>query len=167
MVMPTLYLDNGTHEGLVWEPECPCLPPHRTTHQQPTTRWGSRISYPSCLSISSPPPKLEGHWSHSGVRHAVHDGPGKPNIGVYAQEGHMPIGEACGCPANSPDTQTQGSTVWEPEPDNLKACVRAHQAWRPVLDDGGHTCLDLWLNLGVVIIDPDIYFGSASQLEGE
>jgi hypothetical protein len=48
-----------------------------------------------------------------------------------------------------------------------RPCVRAHQAWRPVLDDGGHMCLDPWLNLGVVIIDPDIYFGSASQLEGE
>jgi len=42
-----------------------------------------------------------------------------------------------------------------------------HQAQRPVPDKGGHTCPDLWPNLGTVIIDPDTCIGSASQLKGE
>jgi len=78
----------------------------------------------------------------------------------------MPIGEAHGRPPDSPDPQTQGSTVRETEPDNPKAHVRAHQVWRPVLDNGARMHPDPWPNLGVVIIDPDIYFGSASQLQG-
>jgi len=55
------------------------------------------------------------------------------------REGSMPIGEAHGRPPDSPDPQTQGSTVREPEPDNPNARVRARQAWRPVLDDSAHT----------------------------
>jgi len=61
------------------------------------------------------------------------------------REGSTPIGEAHG-PPNSPDPQTQGSTVREPEPDNPKARVRAHQARRPVLDDGARTRPDAWPN---------------------
>jgi len=60
-----------------------------------------------------------------------------------AREGSTPIGEAHG-PPNSPDPQTQGSTVREPEPDNPKVRVRAHQARMPVLDDGARTRPDPW-----------------------
>jgi len=79
----------------------------------------------------------------------------------------MPIGEAHGHLPDSPDPQRQGSAVREPEPDNLNVRVRAHQTWRPVLDDSAHMRPDPWPNLGVVIIDPEIYFESASQLKGE
>src|SRR5712691_11269170 len=62
-----------------------------------------------------------------------------------AREGSTPIGEVHG-PPNSPDPQMQRSTVREPEPHNLKARVHAHQARRPVFDDGAHTCPDPWPN---------------------
>ncbi len=48
----------------------------------------------------------------------------------------MPIGEGHGRP---PDPQTQGSTIREPESDDPKARVRAHQARMPVLDEGART----------------------------
>jgi len=44
--------------------------------------------------------------------------------------------------------------------------VRAHQARRPVLDEGPCVRPDPWHSLSV-IVDPDARSGSASQLEGE
>ena len=86
---------------------------------------------------------------------------------AHTLEGNMPIGEAHGRPPNFANPQTQGSTAWEPASVVPKARVRVHKVQRPVLDEGAHTRPDPWPNLGAVIVDPDIYFGSASQLEGE
>jgi len=38
----------------------------------------------------------------------------------------MPIGEAHGCPPDLPEPQMQGSTIWEPEFDDLKAHVHVN-----------------------------------------
>jgi len=64
-------------------------------------------------------------------------------ISVYKYEGMMPIGEVHSCPPDLSKLQMQGSTIWEPEFDDLKACVCANQVWRPLLDKGVHTCPDL------------------------
>ena len=77
---------------------------------------------------------------------------------VRAPEGKTPIGEAHSHPPDLPDPQMQGSTVREPESDHPKARVCAHQARRPVLDEGAHTRPDPWPNLGVVIVEPGYLF---------
>ena len=82
-------------------------------------------------------------------------------------EGNVPIGEAHGQPPDFANPQTQGSTAWEPAFVVPKARVRVHQARRPILDKGACTRPDPWPNLSIVIVDPDTYFGSALQLEGE
>jgi len=83
-------------------------------------------------------------------------------------EGKTPIGEAHGGrPPDSPDLHPQGSTVWEPESIHSKAHVRAHQARRPVLDEGACMRPDPWPSLGIVNVDPDTCIGSAILLEGE
>ena len=82
-------------------------------------------------------------------------------------EGQMPIEEAHGRPLDLPNLQRQGSIVWELVFVVPKAHVRTAQVQRPVPDEGAHTCPDLWPSLGIVTIDPDVYFGSAFQLEGE
>ena len=64
-----------------------------------------------------------------------------------------------------PDLQKQGSTVWEPEPNDPKAHVRAHQAQMPVLDEGTRVRRGPWPNLGVVTIYPDTCKESTSLLE--
>src|SRR5260221_10887679 len=84
-----------------------------------------------------------------------------------APEGKTPIGEAHGRPPALPNPQTQGFTVWEPESDDPKARVRAHQARMPVLDEGARTRPDPWPSLGIVNVNPDTCIGSGSQLEGE
>jgi len=86
---------------------------------------------------------------------------------VTLAHAYMPVGVAHGRPPDFPNPQTLGSTVWEPEFVIPKACVHMHEAQRPVFDKGACTCPDLWPNLCVVTINPDIYFRSASQLEGE
>ena len=82
-------------------------------------------------------------------------------------EGMTPIGEAHGRPPDIPDPQTQGSITWEPAFVVPKARVRVHKVRRPVPNEDARTRPDPWPSLGIVIVDPDIYFGSASQLEGE
>jgi len=82
-------------------------------------------------------------------------------------EGQMPIGEVHSCPPDLPNPQMQGSIIWEPAFAAPKARVCAHQAQRPLLDMGAHTCPDLWPSLGVIIVNPDTCIRSASQLEGE
>jgi len=61
----------------------------------------------------------------------------------------------------------QGSTIWEPESNDLKARVHAHQVQMPVLDKGARVCPGPWPNLGVVAIYLDTCRESASLLEGE
>ena len=82
-------------------------------------------------------------------------------------EGKTPIGEAHGRPPDLPNPQRQSSIDWEPVFIIPKARVRVHKAQRPILDKGACTCPDPWPDLGAITVDPDIYFGSASQLEGE
>jgi len=84
-----------------------------------------------------------------------------------APEGMMPIGEAHGRPPDLTDPQGHGPIVWEPASVVPRAHVCVHKAQRPVLDEGAHMRPDLWPNVGIVTIDPDIYIGSASLLEGE
>jgi hypothetical protein len=67
-----------------------------------------------------------------------------------APEGEMPIDEAHSRPPDLPDLQAQGSTVWKPESFDPKAHVRAHQAQRPVLDEGALMRPDPWPNLGII-----------------
>ena len=86
---------------------------------------------------------------------------------AHALEGQMPVGEAHGHPPDLPNLQRQGSIVWEPVFVIPKACVRGHEAWRPVLDEGAQTRPDPWPNLGIVTTNPDTCIGSVSQLEGE
>jgi len=86
---------------------------------------------------------------------------------VHAPEGMMPTGEAHGRPPDLPNPQTQGSIAWEPASIIPKGHVCMHKAWRPILDKGACTRPNLWPSLDSVIVDPDIYFGSASRLEGE
>ena len=66
-----------------------------------------------------------------------------------------------------PDPQTQGSTTWEPESNDPKARVRVHQARMPVLDEGARVHPDPWPSADIVTVNPNTYFGSATQLEGE
>jgi len=86
---------------------------------------------------------------------------------AQALEGKMPIREAYGHPPDLPDLQTQGSTAWEPVFIIPKAHVHVHKVQRPVPDEGAHMCPNLWLNLGVIIVNPDTCIRSASQLKGE
>jgi len=86
---------------------------------------------------------------------------------AHALEGKMPIREAHSHPPDTPNPQRQGSTAWEPMFAIPKACVRVHEARRPVLEEGACMRPDPWPNLGTVIIDPDTCIRSASQLEGE
>jgi len=79
----------------------------------------------------------------------------------------MPIREAHGRPPDIPNLQRQGSTTWEPVSVILKTQVHAHQVQRSIFDEGTCTCPDPWPNLGAVIVNPDTYFRSALQLEGE
>jgi len=69
---------------------------------------------------------------------------------VHAREGKMPVGEAHGRPPDLANPQTQSSIAWEPGSVDPKAHVRAHQARRPVLDEGARMRPDPWPNLGVV-----------------
>src|SRR5258708_1588760 len=66
-----------------------------------------------------------------------------------------------------PNPQTQGSTTWEPESNDPKARVRAHQARMPVLDKGARVHPDPRPSADIVTVNPNTYFGSATQLEGE
>jgi hypothetical protein len=50
--------------------------------------------------------------------------------------------------------------------NNIYAHFRAHQARRPILDEGIHTCLDPWPNLRLVITNPDTCIVSTILLEG-
>jgi len=86
---------------------------------------------------------------------------------AHALEGKTPIGEAHGRPPDTPDPQRQGSTAWEPMFAIPKARVRVHEARKPVLDMGAHTCPNPWPDLDAVIVNLDTCIGSASQLEGE
>jgi len=69
---------------------------------------------------------------------------------VHAQEGKMPNGEVHGCPPDLANLQMQSSITWEPGSIDLKAHVHAHQARRPVLNEGARMHPDPWPNLGVV-----------------
>jgi len=71
-------------------------------------------------------------------------------VPACAPEGKMPVGEAHSCPPDLANPSALGSTVWEPEPDDPKAHVRAHQARRPVFDEGACMRPDPWPNLGIV-----------------
>jgi len=84
-----------------------------------------------------------------------------------ALEGNTPIGGAHGRPPDLPNSQEHGSIVWELAFVGSKARVRVHKARRPVLDERACTHPDPWPSLGIITIDPDIYLGSALQLEGE
>ena len=75
----------------------------------------------------------------------------------------MSTREADGHPPDLPDLQTIGPILWEQAVDDLRACVRAHQALRLILDKGDCTCGDPWASLDIVTIDPDAYLGSASR----
>jgi len=86
---------------------------------------------------------------------------------AHTLEGKTPIGEAHGRPPDTPNLQWQGSTAWEPMFAIPKACVRVHEVWRPVLDEGACMRPDPWPSPGIVIINPDTCIGSALQLEGE
>ena len=86
---------------------------------------------------------------------------------AHALEGKTPIGEAHGRPPDLPDPQRQGSIVWEPAVVVSKAHVRAHQAQRPVPDEGACVHPDPWPSPDVVITKLDACLGSAIQLEGE
>jgi len=86
---------------------------------------------------------------------------------AHALEGNMPIREAYGRPPNFANPQTQGSTTWEPASIVPKARVRMDKVWRPVPNEGARMRPDPWPSPGIIIIDPDTCFGSASQLEGE
>lgn len=84
-----------------------------------------------------------------------------------ALEGNTPIGEAHGLPPDLPNSRGHGSIVWELAFVGSEARVCVHKARRPVLDERAHTRPDPWPSLGIITIDPDIYLGSALQLEGE
>ena len=67
----------------------------------------------------------------------------------------------------SPTCKHRGPSFRGPQPVEPMAEVHAHQARKPVLDEGACMCPDPWHSLSVVIVDPDACSGSASQLEGE
>ena len=86
---------------------------------------------------------------------------------ALALEGKTPTGEAHGRPPGLPDPQARSTIASEQGVIGPKACVNAHQARRPIVDKNARSCPDPWPSLGIITIDPDIYFGSASQHEGE
>ena len=83
-------------------------------------------------------------------------------------EGKFAHRRGAGPPSSDlPDPQTQGSAIWEPEYDDPKARVRAHQTRRPVPDKSARVRPDPWPSLGVVTINWDACLGSASLFKGE
>src|SRR5260221_50328 len=67
-----------------------------------------------------------------------------------AGEGKMPVGEAHSRPPDFANPSAQGPIVWEPGSVDPKAYVRAHQARRPVLNEGARMRPNPWPNSGTI-----------------
>jgi hypothetical protein len=124
--------------GADWDPLLHDPPPPDVAAESPTHH---------------PPEQIRAPTESGGQSESLRDETLQGAIGqtspepVRAQEGKTPVGEVHGRPPDFANPQTQGSIIWEPGSIDPKAHVRAHQARRPVLDEGARmrpSCGPIW-----------------------
>jgi len=86
---------------------------------------------------------------------------------LRACEGKMPLGKPHGRPPDLPNSYTQRSPAMEQSPIDLKALVRTHKNWRPVLDDRASAHIDPLPGPTTIQTGPNTYFEVSALLEGE